>query len=649
MPSVRRLHHAPDGGPDDSTDSTDSAGSTWPAKARRLALLARAGLPVPPGVVLSAEPDALLDPDARTAVEQLLAEGPVVVRSALWGEDEAEASAAGLGRSCLDCADLSAVRDALAQLAAQRDDPWLRAYRRAAAGEDAAIVQRQIERRVLLVVAVPPGEPAEIEVHDAAGEALAAGTTPRYAGRLDRWPDPARSAVEALVSAAVEALPPATHGQDLEVVVDPRDTVHLVQARPLVTPLHPGWPRFREALAAEDQLDQLHGVLTLDAEHNPAPLSVAHAGLMRWLAQQRPNAGDPTVLAGWLYVRTLPRDLAASDHRSSAPRPDPPTAVQVVTQLHRETLPAARDRLTALQATLDHADGPALARALPDAEQAFLAMIDAYVGVLVPARTRARRASPSPPATDPARRLSVRGRDEFLDVLPATWDLASPSLAALGTEATGSAAELPDDEATAAVLLGEWDDHLFALGLAPLRAWILAAARSLALEPDDAFMLTIPELLASLRGTALPTAAIAERRALARRHAALRPPLRIEDGRPVSFGRRARLRGIPLGPSFTGPLAPRADLPALLADPPGPEAIVTLPSLTAPAAVALQQLGVRAVCCEHGGPLSHAALMARELQLSALIGCRGCTELPAGRLARLDTTVGRLVLEPSDA
>ena len=142
---------------------------------------------------------------------------------------------------------------------------------------------------------------------------------------------------------------------------------------------------------------------------------------------------------------------------------------------------------------------------------------------------------------------------------------------------------------------------------------------------------------------------IAARRELLHRHSALQPPLRIHDGRPVSFARRARLRGIPLGPSFTGRLAPRSDLAALLADPPASDAIVVLPSLTAPAAVALRQLGVRAVCCEHGGPLSHAALMVRELGLSALVGCRGCTELPAGRLARIDTRAGRLVLEPTPA
>jgi phosphohistidine swiveling domain-containing protein len=209
--------------------------------------------------------------------------------------------------------------------------------------------------------------------------------------------------------------------------------------------------------------------------------------------------------------------------------------------------------------------------------------------------------------------------------------------------------KVPDDEAAAATLLGEQDDHLFALGLAPLRAWYLAAGRCLGLPDADAFMLEAPEVVAALEGHAA-LASLAERIALRRerlrQHAALQPPLRIRDGRPVCFARRARLRGIPLGPSFTGRLAPRSDLAALLADPPGPDAIVVLPSLTAPAAVALQQLGVRAVCCEHGGPLSHAALMVRELGLSALVGCRGCTELPAGRLARLDTRAGRLVLEP---
>jgi phosphohistidine swiveling domain-containing protein len=238
-------------------------------------------------------------------------------------------------------------------------------------------------------------------------------------------------------------------------------------------------------------------------------------------------------------------------------------------------------------------------------------------------------------------------------VLPATWDLASPTLADLGTRAEPPRPLPPSstlDEAAATTLLGEQDDHLFALGLAPLRAWYLAAARHLGLPDDDIFMLEPSEVVALLEsGTPVESFAkpIAIRRELLRRNAALHPPLRIHDGRPVSFARRARLRGIPLGPSFTCRLAPRSGLAALLADPPGSDAIVVLPSLTAPAAVALRQLGIRAVCCEHGGPLSHAALMVRELGLSALVGCRGCTELPAGALARIDTHAGRLVLDPT--
>ena len=432
-------------------------------------------------------------------------------------------------------------------------------------------------------------------------------------------------------------------------MIDRDDRVHIVQARPLTTALHPGWRSFLQALKEEGLTDELRGgTLTLDAEHNPAPLSPAHAWLMGWLREQRPAAGDPTVLAGWLYVRTLPRDLARKGKAKSASTLPTPTACEVIAQLHEHTLPQARARLQALEQRLQSADAAGLVQALDEAQAAFLAMIDTYIGVLVPARTRARRAHPQGPEGDSARPLSTLGRDDFLDVLPATWDLASPSLAELGTTRSEQQPfELPRDEATAAVLLGEWDDHLFALGLAPLRAWFLAAGKHLGLG-EGVFMLGAMEVVDAITPPPLHTAPIIEaRRARLQQQARLRPPLRIDDGHPVSFGRRSRLRGIPLGESFTGRLAPRRDLAALLDDPPGPDAIVTLPALTAPAAVALQQLGVRAVCCEHGGPLSHAALMARELGLSALIGCRGCTDLPADRFARVDTQAGRLILDPS--
>lgn len=657
-------------------------GEPLPAKARRLHQLARAGLPVPPGLVIAPDPAALDEPAILAAIHRLLERGPVIVRSALDGEDELEGSAAGLGRSHLGCRDEAAVRHALADLATQREDPWLTAYRHGSARTgDRAILQQEIPRRALLVLAVPRDGVPELELHTVGGEALAEGRTPEFAGPLDAWSDPARAAVQSIVERATAILGPTPHGHDLELVVAPDDRVWLVQARPLAAPLHPGWPAFHAALAAEGTLHELHGELTLDAEHNPTPLSPAHAWLMRWLRSQRPKAGDPTVLAGWLYVRTLVRDLAktlgASDEHAGSPkaahsgateaRPAIPTALQALEHLRTQSLPHARQRLDSLERSLAHADAPAIARALPLAQQAFLDMIDAYVGVLVPARTLARRALGGRITADPTAPLSTRDRADFLDVLPATWDLSSPSLADLGTRpepspnlaphtnpsptlAPPSNAPAPLDEATATTLLGEQDDHLFALGLAPLRTWYLAAARVLSLSIADVFMLEAPELVTALESSAPPETLadrIASRCDLLRRHAALHPPLRIHDGRPVSLSRRARLRGIPLGPSFTGPLAPRSDLAALLADPPSPDSIVILPSLTAPAAVALQHLGIRAVCCEHGGPLSHAALMVRELGLSALVGCRGCTDLPAGHLARIDTRAGRLLLDPS--
>ncbi|MCX4240267.1 PEP-utilizing enzyme [Paraliomyxa miuraensis] len=646
---------------DDTCPATGDA--RLPAKARRLVALARAGLPVPPGVVVSPEATALDDPAILAHVRALLRRGPVVVRSALHGEDELESSAAGLGRSWLGCTDLDSIATALADLATQRQDPWLVAYRTptttSGRGDhvlDRAIVQQQVPRRALLVLAVDPGGSVEVEVHTADGEALAQGRTPEFAGLLDAWDDPACDAVRALVARAIDVLPSTPHGHDLEVVIDPHARAHLVQARPLVAPLHPGWSEFHAALVAEGQADELHGVLTLDAEHNPVPLSPAHAWLMGWLRTQRPRAGDPTVLAGWLYVRTLPRDLGGDHAKPSSSPSERPSARAVLTELQEHTLPRARARLHAVERALSTHDPHAVAGVLPVAQQAFLAMIDTYVGVLIPARTLARRALGPTIVADPRRPLSTRGREGFLDVLPATWDLASKSLAELGahidpSDPRAEPVSEPPDEATATILLGEHDDHLFALGLAPLRAWHLAAARGLGLPEDDAFMLEAPELATALT---TPTGSppdlrslVAARRAQHERRAALRPPLRIHDGRPVSFGRRARLRGIPLGPSFTGVLAPRPDLAALLAEPPGPDAIVVLPSLTAPAAVALERLGIRAVCCEHGGPLSHAALMARELGLSALIGCRDCTTLPAGQRARIDTRVGRLILDPS--
>src|SRR5690606_14542700 len=147
--------------------------------------------------------------------------------------------------------------------------------------------------------------------------------------------------------------------------------------------------------------------------------------------------------------------------------------------------------------------------------------------------------------------LTLRARAHFLDVLPAVWDIASPSLADLLDDETAEAdeeLELPANPAAAARLLGEWDDHLFALGLAPLRELWRYAGRRLDLDESSVFMLGGDELLTLDEDPLALGDAEELERELARRtltlahQAHLDPPSRIIDGQPLPhpFGGRMR-------------------------------------------------------------------------------------------------------------
>jgi phosphohistidine swiveling domain-containing protein len=609
----------------------DGPSAAWPAKARALAEAAVAGLPVPRGIVipLHAEPD----PAAISALSRLVASGPVIARTALVGEDAPTTSAAGLGRSIAHLGALADVVDALAELRKDSEDPFLEFYRGPPHGDDAAIVQRQIMRHRLVVGALLPHGIDYVEVHEAEGEVLATGAAPTFAGRRQRWGDAAASQVGQLFERVRSGFALGPHGLDVEIVVDRAGVAWLVQLRPLTAPLDADGEVFLHAVIDAGQGDRLRGDLTLDGEHNPAPLSPAHAWLMEWLGQQRPRSGDPTTLAGWLYVRTLVRDLDGGERQAAL---GPVAALQ---ELEQRLIPAARARLRRIDRTLAIAEPADVAAQLDVALEAFLAMIDAYLGVLVPARAAAGRSLAGSGPTP----LSTVGRAAFIDVLPAAWDIASPTLAELHRFAAALDVDMAAiDPAHAAVLLGEWDDHFFALGLAPLRRAYLRAGALLDLG-DDVFLLSLPELeRALLRPGSLSAGLPDARRQRQAAWASLRPPARIEDGWPTPTLRHARLRGLPIGASIEGTVAQREDLADLLARPPEADAIVVMPALTAQAALALQELRVRAVCCEYGGAMSHAALMARELGLSALIGCKGCTEVEDGARARLDTQLGRL-------
>ncbi len=597
-----------------------------PPKARLLSMAAVRGLPVPEGVVH----DFAWTPALEREVESLLASGPVIVRATLDGEDGPERAGAGLGVSVPDCDSLTAVRDAFEAIDAARRDAWLTRYR---GGEtrplDRVLVQRQVHRSALVVGALLPGDTDYIEVHGETTEALAHGDTPIFSGLLGRWER--ASSIKPVVDALRETMELPPHGFDVELVVDPDGVAHLVQVRPLTRDLVTEGAAFVEAVRAAGHAERMKGLLVLDAEHNPAPLSPAHASLIAWLAEQRPASGGLTTLAGWLYVRKRVRELSGASDTT----PLSPAAALV--RLRDEELPAARSRL-------EHVARQEPIAALDEGLSAFLRMVDVYLGVLLPVRATAGKVF----AASSASPLTLRERAAYADVLPSAWDVAAPTLGELGSfTAPADTARIPTDPAEAAVLLTEWDDHLFALGLAAVRTAYRIAGACLGIG-EDVFGLPLGDLR---RALAAPNTAVIEiakaNLATTRAWASLRPPLMLDEGRPLPLLPHRLLRGAAIGEDFDGPIAQRSSLEHLLREPPAPESIVVLPALTAQAALALETLSLRAVCCEHGGALSHASLMLRELGLSGLIGCAGCTNVPDGVQARIDVTLGQLQIASS--
>ncbi len=609
--------------------------SELPPKARLLSEAAAAGLPVPRGLVHTMGWHETLAREVTT----LLDGGEVIVRAALEGEDGPQRAAAGLGLSIPGCGSVQAVRDALARVDAARRDPWLVRYRGAQTrAGDCVIVQRQVVRDALVVAAVLPDGIDYIEVHGENPEALSQGDSPIASGLLSRWEDPRAAAAAELLTQLRAALPMPEHGFDAELILDPHGMAHLVQVRPLTRDLTADGRAFVDAVRSAGQASRLGGVQVLDAEHNPAPLSPAHASLIAWLAEQRPASGGLSTLAGWLYVRTRVRDLSGNAQTPHL------TAADALVRLRDHELPAARARLATIQSAC--ADPQRLLRTLDESLAAFLAMIDVYLGVLLPVRAAAGQVF----AATPEAPLSLRGRAAHADILPTAWDLAAPTLGELASfDPSPEPAELPSDPTAAAVLLTEWDDHLFALGLAPVRAVYRACAQQLGIG-ELAFGLTLSELRHALQDSAFPAAATGRAQLeQTQRWSQLRPPAVLDEGRPLPLLPHRLLHGVGVGSDFQGPIAQRSSLEALMRDPPSRDSIVVLPALTAQAALALQTLRLRAVCCEHGGALSHAALMLRELGLSGLIGCAGCTQVPDGTPARIDTASGRLQIASSAA
>ena len=319
----------------DATDIRQCGG-----KAAGLALLARAGLPVPPAVVVTdaafraivlparEPPTSLEQPTnehdaagaaiaawasywsdlaqklahlavAPSLLQDIMAQAAawqhVAVRSSMALEDGANAAAPGLFVSQNHIEPTApALADALRAVWISACTPMVGLYRARRDGNVgsfaiAAIVQQFIVGERLVIYTRPPGAPAE-----ATALLQQAGTTRRLART-----DAAEPALQ-LALAAEQAID-APRGADVELLRQSDGTLWIVQARPIVHP-----PRNAERSAPPaGLLAAMHAdgrTWILDRTHNPTPLSTAQAELVQAVQTAGVAPFAMRLCAGYLYA-----------------------------------------------------------------------------------------------------------------------------------------------------------------------------------------------------------------------------------------------------------------------------------------------------------------------------------------------------------
>ena len=218
----------------------------------------------------------------------------------------------------------------------------------------------------------------------------------------------------------------------------------------------------------------------------------------------------------------------------------------------------------------------------------------------------------------------------------------------------------------------EWPLGLLRLAMLEVGRRMVAAG--VAAIPDDALELRSEEVsMDTLRGTGPNAAELDRRRQERHRLATLDAPLSLGEREAVPplevlpkpladvvrivqivieqlgmGGERSTsgLRGVGVGDQIVRGRACRADSPEHAIDRLRNGDVLVVPCTT-PAYNAVLTLAAAIVTAD-GGPLSHAAVLARELGISAVVGARGAlTEIPDGALIDVDPIAGevRIVAE----
>lgn len=397
------------------------------AKARGLGALRAAGLPVPPGFVLThaalvqvaaaagvtlaaVAPAAPADVEAGAAqahqlaalAEQLgqaaippalasevaqraAALGPVMVRSSFALEDGALAAGPGVFTSvaaltpaelwpAIRAVWLSALSPAAVAYARRR------AHAVAAAPiELAVIVQQLVAGRRTTIYTCPPGQPG--------ADVLLMAEVGQPARRLDGELSAIEQAAARLARAAARAIA-APAGADVELVWP--DGAHrggatwwMVQARPIVHPA-PAPPRQAPPAALLAPLRAGDATWALDLGHNPDPLSPAQRALVAAVDAAAASPARLCTVAGYLYT-TVPSPTAADPLATPAPSPTAADELAAVIGPIEVRLASQLDQLRAVAAAC------ATVTALPTVIAAYVEVIRTWSHQLAPAIAAARR------------------------------------------------------------------------------------------------------------------------------------------------------------------------------------------------------------------------------------------------------------------
>lgn len=685
--------------------------------------------------------------------------GPrLAVRSSASCEDRAGQSAAGLFETTLGVTELPALLAAVRASWGSLWQPAAWAALRARGGSPhdeamAVVIQRQLRALHSGFAASHDAAAADhcrVEATSGPPGALALGTAvpvvllwPR-AGRgkvggaaralglaartLDRLRDALLRAEQAL-------------GGPVEVEwIEDGEALWLVQARRAPPALVTGreearWVGTPEGAAQDDALWRW------DREHNPEPLSAAHASLVSWLDRELGGAQRFSVREGFLFTAVRQRRPTRAPRSTRAVEPGALRRALAILERSAATIPRAVESAAPPRSTEPPPAAVAL-DGLRGALTAFAAFYRLYEGRPATLRRQALGAleqalgacgvsGPEERATllslgaqhqawqhsaalwrlteaaraDPALRAWIADSEgtaipaaltlylQEHGLLAARWDVAEPTFAeapallraelrarladaaakdprvlltvqrkAREAELGALLSELPAAQRTrlepqiAAARLArasaEDDDWLFARALWPLRAaWLRAGAalvaRGVLTAPEQVFELPLERLLAAL-ADGIPSAALrAEAEAgatLRRSRGRLLPPLAICAGHchwgvPATYG--SALRGIGCGGTGQGPARVLRDPTTLLTE--DLRGVVLIcPLLTPALAPVLAQLA--GLVTDHGGRLSHAALLAREQGLPAVVGARHATAtLHDGEWVWLDGERGLVV------